>query len=648
MPTGLSCDCIIKFIGGKMKRLNVTVKTTILSVLTVTVCALCIVATILGLVLSNRTMNSKMGLPDIKDCVLDFSGFDADNVYTKQHMTGTYEFFYNKWIVEDNYDGEPDAIVTVPHRYTDTIIGGKRLTNDGYASYRLTVKGLKPGTPVYFLNNNFIGACYGYVNGECVYKYGTRQKTGESRSNGEAEYTATYIVKDEKPLTVVFEVSSNMRGGLSSPPRLTISTTEISPSAPSFTNNIGFIVLGLVIALFIFSFLINFGMDRIKRDFSFSVVMFVMMILTVFSIAVYWRLLAFLRFNTYNIIMEVNFVADILLVFSLLYHFYKKGIIENYRVPTIVFGSVSIIAVVLYVVLMGRFVQAIAPMLTVACLISFTYPLAKTFPPKNYRNVLYGLFILSSAIFVTCTTFDLADITIAGMERSIAYVMLPVMLSVIILYRSISVENTLTVIKALKTEREHDAIIADSLKAQIKPHFVFNSLTNIQAAYEKDKAVGDKALTMFSKHLRANVDSSSVGVVPFSQELDNINNYIELENMRREKPITVLLDCMDDDFELPILSLQPFIENAFKYSQVENIPNGYIEIKTYETNKSYNVEINDNGVGFDEKSVKPTSVGLKNAKERLRLLSSATVTVDSKVNGGTRILISFPKNKDEK
>ncbi len=226
--------------------------------------------------------------------------------------------------------------------------------------------------------------------------------------------------------------------------------------------------------------------------------------------------------------------------------------------------------------------------------------------------------------------------------------MLPVMLSVIILYRSISVENTLTVIKALKTEREHAVIIADSLKAQIKPHFIFNSLTNIQAAYEKDKAVGDKALTMFSKHLRANVDSSSIGVVPFSQELDNINNYIELENMRREKPITVLLDCMDDDFELPILSLQPFIENAFKYSHVENIPDGYIEIKTYETPKTYNVEINDNGVGFDEKSVKPTSVGLKNAKERLRLLSSATVTVDSKINGGTRVLISFPKGKDKK
>ena len=143
---------------------------------------LILVAAVLGLVLCKNTMNEKQGLPDIKNCVLDFTGYDTDDKYLKQHMFGTYEFFYNKWIVEESYQGAPDAIVNVPHHYKDTVIDGKRLSSAGYSSYRVIVKGLKVGTPIYFLNNNFVGACYGYVNGELVYKYGTRNKTGNCKS----------------------------------------------------------------------------------------------------------------------------------------------------------------------------------------------------------------------------------------------------------------------------------------------------------------------------------------------------------------------------------------------------------------------------------------------------------------------------------
>lgn len=607
---------------------------------------LILVAAVLGLVLCKNTMNEKQGLPDIKNCVLDFTGYDTDDKYLKQHMFGTYEFFYNKWIVEESYQGAPDAIVNVPHHYKDTVIDGKRLSSAGYSSYRVIVKGLKVGTPIYFLNNNFVGACYGYVNGELVYKYGTRNKTGNCKSNGEAEYTGVYYVKDTSPLVVVFEVSSSREGGLTSPPRLTLSTKTTSPASPVFTNNFGLIVLGLVIALFALSFIINFGLAHNKRDFSFSLVMLSVMLLTVFSIAVYWRLLAFMRLNTYNSVTDVNFFLDVALCFSLLYHFARKGIVKKVKVTLLVMLAVTTTAIILYYTLAGTFAQIAAPLIVVAELVSFIVPVSYNRPSGNVRSALYGLFVVSSALFVLCTQFDLMNVTIAGLEQSISFVLLPVIASVIIIYRSISVENSLAVINALKTERERDAVLAEALKSQIKPHFVFNCLACIQAAYEKDTALGSRALTLFSKHLRANVDSRELGNVPFSRELENINNYVELENLRREKPITVLLDCMDVEFFLPVLSLQPFIENAFKYSCIDEKPDGYIEIKTYETADNYYVEINDNGVGFDPKNIKPGSVGLKNAAERLRILASATVETKSKPGLGAQIKIAFPKTKN--
>ena len=240
------------------------------------------------------------------------------------------------------------------------------------------------------------------------------------------------------------------------------------------------------------------------------------------------------------------------------------------------------------------------------------------------------------------------NLTIAGMEQSIAYVMIPMILFVIALYREITVENSRKVVDALRLEKERDAIKADALRAQIKPHFIFNSLASVQHAYEKDKALGDKALTAFSRHLRANVDAGEDELVPLSREIGNINNYVELENMRREKPVRFLLDCADLGLCLPVLSLQPFIENAFKYAGTENVDGGYVQLRSRTTPGGHVVEIIDNGAGFDPAAVKSTSVGLKNASERLRILANARVTVDSAVGKGTRVIIELPEINDEK
>ena len=152
---------------------------------------------------------------------------------------------------------------------------------------------------------------------------------------------------------------------------------------------------------------------------------------------------------------------------------------------------------------------------------------------------------------------------------------------------------------------------------------------------------------MFSQYLRANADSASEETVPFLAELENINSYAELENMRRASPVMVLLDCMDTVFYLPPLSLQPFVENAFKHAKLDEVTDGYIEIVTYETERYYVAEVNDNGAGFDPRHVTEKSVGLKNACERLRLLSGATVRIRSAPGEGTRVTIRFPKERQK-
>ncbi len=597
--------------------------------------------TCFALIKSDGNMNSKQGLPDLVSCNIDFTGYEFGESYLKQHMKGEYEFFYNKWIVEEGYTGEPDCKVNVPHHYKDTTLNGQRLSNEGYASYRVYVKGLPIGTKIWFINNNFVGGFYAYINSELVVKYGSRAKTGTCLSNGGDDMTLEYIVKDANPLTVVFEVSSSFQGGLTSPARLVINTLGRNPTSQYFTNNIGFVGLGLMFALFVFSFF--FGPSGEKRDFSFPLLAGTIATINFFSIDVYWRVLSVFRWNTYNPIIFIDLLLSTILPFVLHYHLYKNGKINKTWVYPLCFGIISTIAVILYFSLMGTFFQVIACMASLLSLALLLIPLTKGLFEGHKTNIAFILLIFSFLTYFSISFFDLENIMIAGTEQSISYVMMPSILILIVLYCLATIVKTRRYIKALEKEQKALQMKADALTEQIKPHYVFNCLSSIQGAYQEDTQKGEKMLTMFSKHLRANIESSVSSLIPFNEEIQRILNYVDLENMRKEGKIELLLNLEATDFCLPPLSLQPFVENAIKHGKIEEMEEGYVSISSLEEDDGYLVLIEDNGVGFEQSSVKDASVGIKNTKERLEILCKGQVSLSSKKGEGTIVRIKIPK-----
>ncbi len=601
--------------------------------------------TCFALVKSDSNMNSKQGLPDLISCNLDFTGYEFGESYLKQHMKGEYEFFYNKWIVEEAYTGEPDCKVNVPHHYKDTVLNGERLTSEGYSSYRIYVKGLPIGTKIWFINNNFVGGFYAYINDELVVKYGTRAKTGNCSSNGGDDMTSEYTVKDDKPLTVVFEVSSSYQGGLTSPARLVINTLGRNPTSQYLTNNIGFVNFGLISALLVFSFFLNLG--GIRRDFSFSGVIGVIALINFFSIDVYWRILSVFKTNTYNHIILIDLLLSTLLPFALYRHLSKNGKIKRQGIYPLVFGVISTISLILYFVFMGTFLQVIPLMVSLLSLALLLIPLTQGAFDGNKLNIAFILLIFCFLTYFSVTFFDLENIMIAGTEQSISYVMLPSILIIIALYWISSVLKTKRYIKALEKEQKVLEMKAESLTQQIKPHYIFNCLSSIQGAYQEDAHKGEKMLTMFSKHLRDNIESSTSKLVPFDEEIEGIVNYVELENLRREVKIELLLDLEATEFKLPPLSLEPFVENAIKHGKIDETNEGYVCISSFEEAKEYRILVEDNGVGFDADSINVGRIGIKNVTERLDILCHGKVKVSSKIGEGTCVEITIPKEERE-
>ena len=186
---------------------------------------------------------------------------------------------------------------------------------------------------------------------------------------------------------------------------------------------------------------------------------------------------------------------------------------------------------------------------------------------------------------------------------------------------------------------------------QIRPHFIFNTLAVIRYLCQKDPDEAAQTINEFSGYLRSTTDFlNEKDCIPFERELELVRHYVYIEQKRFGKSISVVYEIGDTDFSIPSFSVQTSVENAIKHGLMENgIPNGTVTIRTYARENDHIIEIEDNGAGFDyekqERCNDQTHVGIKNARERIKLLSGGEMNIYSKVGLGTKVTIVIPEKK---
>lgn len=185
------------------------------------------------------------------------------------------------------------------------------------------------------------------------------------------------------------------------------------------------------------------------------------------------------------------------------------------------------------------------------------------------------------------------------------------------------------------------------LQNQMSPHFILNSLQMVKNLYMKGRDAGDKGIDLISKIFRDYVDSERKPLVDISDELDNVERYMELQELRTGWKTEVIFNVETYDFLVPTFSIEPLVENAIKYSKVGEKKDGRIEIATREEEENYIVEVIDNGIGFDKDHTRIGGVGIANVRERLGMLEKGTMTIESKIGKGTKITMIIPKKGAE-
>ena len=224
---------------------------------------------------------------------------------------------------------------------------------------------------------------------------------------------------------------------------------------------------------------------------------------------------------------------------------------------------------------------------------------------------------------------------------AIAYASIIVAIEVLFVF--IGVEKNFQI--SMQKEKIRDAQI-NIMLSQIQPHFVYNSLSAISTLITIDPEKAQEALDNFTEYLRRNLSSlTDVKLIPFEDELKHIETYISLEKLRFDDIINVIYDLKTTDFNVPVLSIQPIVENAIKHGILKKVEGGTLKISTYEAEDSYVIEIEDNGVGFNNDDVKreENHYGIDNIEYRIKNMCNGSLDIKSVINKGTIVTITLKK-----
>ncbi|UQZ90938.1 hypothetical protein C4J81_17650 [Deltaproteobacteria bacterium Smac51] len=183
--------------------------------------------------------------------------------------------------------------------------------------------------------------------------------------------------------------------------------------------------------------------------------------------------------------------------------------------------------------------------------------------------------------------------------------------------------------------------------SQIQPHFLYNSLAAIEGLCIEEPALARKAISSFAHYLRGNIDSvNGAEFIHFSQEIQHINYYLELEKTRFGERLKVSYDFQTEDFFLPPLTVQPLVENAVRHGVTKKRSGGSVTVSTKDAENSIIIVVNDDGRGFDVAAKMEDGrvhVGIENVSQRLAMQCGGTLVIESKIGRGTTAVITLPR-----
>jgi tetratricopeptide (TPR) repeat protein len=220
--------------------------------------------------------------------------------------------------------------------------------------------------------------------------------------------------------------------------------------------------------------------------------------------------------------------------------------------------------------------------------------------------------------------------------------------------------------KYIKQQRLANNLLAlKSLRSQMNPHFIFNALNSVNSFIAtNDERTANKYLSDFSQLMRAVLENSEEDFIPLKKEIELLRLYTKLEHFRFQDKFDYSIDVDDtinvDEFQIPPMLLQPYIENAVWHGLRYKKEKGHLNISIKPKSKDeITITILDDGIGRarskqmkTENQKKQNSKGMNNIKKRVAILNEmykdkVDVTIEDyqqSEDAGTKVVVTLKKD----
>lgn len=208
--------------------------------------------------------------------------------------------------------------------------------------------------------------------------------------------------------------------------------------------------------------------------------------------------------------------------------------------------------------------------------------------------------------------------------------------------------------KLKQSVQEHQRMEAAYLQAQIKPHFLFNTMNSIMALSRLDIERMRTLIDAFASYLRISFDFLNTGeLVELDHELELVQAYLQIEQERFANPLHCVWEVeADRALRIPPLSIQPIVENALRHGLLGQPQGGILHIRIARLNSAATlIEIGDNGKGMDQQTIdrllvpslgQQGGIGIANTNRRLIQLYGRGLTIHSVPGEGTTVSFVIP------
>ena len=204
-------------------------------------------------------------------------------------------------------------------------------------------------------------------------------------------------------------------------------------------------------------------------------------------------------------------------------------------------------------------------------------------------------------------------------------------------------------IKRLSLEKEGLETRLRLLQAQVEPHFLFNSLSNILSLLDTDLEKGKEMLADLISYLRASLSRTRGKTTTLEQEMELIRAYMNIYKVRMGDRLRYRIEIPDHlkTRPFPPMLIQPLVENAILHGLEPKIEGGEISILAEEKKDFLRLVVSDNGMGLDEKT--EAGIGFSNIRERIQTLfdGQGQFILEENTPSGLKAVLEVPNEKDQ-